>query len=50
MMAGRSSLLLARSCCFLFLDVERLVTGNGDSTIASISDGENLMSGYLNVT
>jgi DNA-binding beta-propeller fold protein YncE len=43
-------LIVASGHFVLFLDVKRLKSGKGDPTIASISDGENPMSGYLNVT
>jgi DNA-binding beta-propeller fold protein YncE len=44
------SLIVASGHFILFLDVKRLKSGKGDPTTASISDGENPMSGYLNVT
>ena len=44
------SLIVASGHFILFLDVKRLKSGKGDPTTASISDGENPMSGYLNGT
>jgi DNA-binding beta-propeller fold protein YncE len=45
------TLIVASGHSVLFLDVKRLKSGRGDDpTIASISDGDNPMSGYLNVT
>jgi DNA-binding beta-propeller fold protein YncE len=44
------SLIVASGQFILFLDVKRLKSGKGDPTTASISDGKNPMSGYLNVT
>lgn len=44
------TLIVASGHSVLFLDVKRLKSGRGDPTIASITDGDNPMSGYLNVT
>ncbi len=44
------SLIVASGHFILFLGVKRLKSGKGDPTNDSISDGENPMSGYLNVT
>jgi 6-phosphogluconolactonase (cycloisomerase 2 family) len=44
------SLVVASGHLVLFLNVKQLESGKGDPTAASISDGENPMSGYLNVT
>jgi DNA-binding beta-propeller fold protein YncE len=43
-------LIVASGHFVLFLDVKRLESGKGDPTVASISDGEDPMSGYLNIT
>ncbi len=43
-------LIVASGHFVLFLDVKRLKSGKGDATITSISDGDNPMSGYLNIT
>lgn len=44
------TLVVASGPVILFLDVQRLTTGKGDPITASISDGENASSVYLNVT
>jgi DNA-binding beta-propeller fold protein YncE len=44
------TLIVAGGPLILFLDVQRLISGDGNPTIASITDGEKASSVYLNVT
>ena len=44
------TLIAAAGSLVLFLDVQKLISGTGDPTIASISDGKDAGSVYVNVT
>jgi DNA-binding beta-propeller fold protein YncE len=44
------TLIVAGGSLVSFLDVQRLTSGKGDPTVATISDGEKASSGYVNVS